>query len=67
MGVQAHVRQLNMKHADIDRQISLEMKRIHPDTLRISQLKKEKLQLKDKMSSYMTDHMDRPEQSGHCG
>ncbi len=52
MGVQAHVRQMNMKHADLERELSAEMKRLHPDTLRISQLKKEKLQLKDKINNY---------------
>lgn len=53
MGVNAHVRQLTVKHSDIDRQIISEMKSIHPDTLKISQLKKAKLQLKDKINSYI--------------
>jgi len=52
MGVRAHVRQMNIKHADLDREITAEMKRLHPDTLRISQLKKEKLQLKDRINNY---------------
>ena len=52
MGVGAHVRQLNLKHANVDRKILTEMKRTHPDTIRLSQLKKEKLLLKDKIASY---------------
>jgi len=52
MGVRAHVRQMNMKRADLDREITTELKRLHPDTLRISQLKKEKLQLKDRVMTY---------------
>jgi len=52
MGVQAHVKQMNLKRADLDRKISAEMKSLHPDTLRISQLKKEKLQLKDRIETY---------------
>lgn len=52
MGVRAHVKQMNIKHADLDREISAEMKSLHPDTLRISHLKKEKLKLKDRISTY---------------
>jgi len=52
MAVRAHVTQLNLKHAKLDQQIMAEMKRTQPDTLRISKLKKEKLQLKDKITSY---------------
>lgn len=52
MGLRAHVQQLSTKHADIDRQIISEMRRPHPDTLRISELKREKLLLKDKINGY---------------
>lgn len=52
MGVRAHVRQLNLKHSDLDKEITLEMKRRNPDMFRISQLKKEKLHLKDKITTY---------------
>ena len=52
MGVRAHVRQLNMKHSDIDKELLNEMKHTHPDPFRISQLKKEKLQVKDKLARY---------------
>lgn len=52
MAVRAHVTQLTMKHAKIDQEILDEMKRTHPDTLRLSQLKREKLQLKDKITRY---------------
>lgn len=52
MGVRAHVRQLNLKHSDLDKEIISEMKQRNPDMFRISQLKKEKLHLKDKISGY---------------
>jgi len=52
MGVRAHVRQLNIRHSDIDKALLNEMKRTRPDEFRISQLKKEKLHLKDKIASY---------------
>ncbi len=54
MGVRAHVNQMNIKREDLDREITSELKRLHPDTLRISQLKKEKLQLKDRVTTYQT-------------
>lgn len=52
MGVRAHVRQLSLKHSDLEKEITSEMKQRNPDMFRISQLKKEKLHLKDKISSY---------------
>ena len=52
MGLRAHVRQLNLKHSDLDKEITLEMKRKNPDMFRISQLKKEKLRLKDILTVY---------------
>lgn len=52
MAVRAHVTQLTMKHAKLDQEILDEMKRTRPDTLRLSELKREKLQLKDKITRY---------------
>lgn len=49
MAVSARLKNLNVKHTDLDTQIQTEMRSPLPDTLRISQLKKEKLQLKDKI------------------
>lgn len=52
MAAQAHLMTLNVKHQEIDRQISEAMKRPQPDMFMISQLKKEKLRLKDRMTRY---------------
>ena len=41
MAVRAHVTQLTMKHAKLDQEILDEMKRTRPDTLRLSELKRE--------------------------
>ena len=47
MAVSARLEQLSSKHLTLDMQIQQEMRSPLPDTLRISQLKKEKLQIKD--------------------
>ena len=50
MSVEAHLEQLTTKHAELEREISTEMQSPLPDTLRITQLKRQKLQLKDRIS-----------------
>ena len=52
MAAQAHLMTLSLKHQEIDRQISDAMKRPQPDMFLISQLKKEKLRLKDRITRY---------------
>ncbi len=47
MAAEAHLLELKYKHAKIDNQIKQEMKSPLPDTLRISMLKRKKLQIKD--------------------
>ena len=47
MAVSARLEQLSSKHLTLDMQIQQEMRSPLPDTLRISQLKKQKLQIKD--------------------
>jgi len=47
MAVSARLEQLSSKHTSLDMQIQQEMRSPIPDTLRISQLKKQKLQIKD--------------------
>jgi hypothetical protein len=42
---------LKSKHADLDRVISEEEKRLHPDDMLLAQLKREKLRLKDQIVS----------------
>lgn len=50
MNVQAHVETLTRKHAEIESIIAQENARPNPDLVRISELKRRKLDLKDKLS-----------------
>ncbi|NVJ70258.1 MAG: YdcH family protein [Alphaproteobacteria bacterium] len=50
MNLESHVESLNAKHAEIDDVIAREELRPCPDTLRIAQLKKQKLRLKEEMT-----------------
>ena len=52
MAVSARLEQLSSKHLTLDMQIQQEMRSPLPDTLRISQLKKEKLQIKDMIKNF---------------
>jgi len=49
MAVESHLTELQNKHLRIDQEIKQEMKSPLPDTLRISMLKRKKLQLKDQI------------------
>ena len=51
MSVEAHVSQLNTKHQTLDTLIEQEMKSPLPDTIRLSTLKRQKLQIKDRISA----------------
>ncbi|MFC4349272.1 MULTISPECIES: YdcH family protein [Kordiimonas] len=50
MNLQSHVNTLNAKHAEIEEIITREEHRPCPDTIRIAQLKKQKLRLKEEMT-----------------
>ena len=50
----AHLESLSVKHARLESSISTEMQRPMPDTMRVAQLKKEKLRLKEEMSRGLT-------------
>ncbi len=52
MALSAHLEELNSKHVRLDEKIRSEMKHPMPDTLRISELKKQKLQIKQKLDHY---------------
>lgn len=54
MAAEAHLLELKNKHSKIDHEIKREMKSPLPDTLRISQLKRQKLHLKDQIRSVNT-------------
>lgn len=52
MQASAHVEQLSHKHAKLDEELRMEMKRPTADALRISELKRQKLLLKDQISEH---------------
>jgi len=52
MAVSARLEQLSSKHTTLDMQIRQEMRSPIPDTLRISRLKKQKLQIKDMIKNF---------------
>ncbi len=51
MDASAHLKELRTKHASIEKKIKTELKSPNPDAIKVSTLKKQKLQLKDRMES----------------
>jgi len=47
----AHLSALEAKHAGLDKQIVAESQRPHPDTVTLAALKKQKLRLKEEMTT----------------
>jgi len=56
MAKSARLRTLTVKHSDLDERIQTEMRSPLPDHLRISELKKQKLQLKDEIKQLSIPH-----------
>ena len=52
MAVSAHLETLQSKHTNLEQKIQAELRSPLPDNLRVSQLKREKLQIKDTLSQY---------------
>lgn len=50
---QAQVESLEQKHAALEAQIHQEEHRPHPDDLRLHELKKEKLRIRDEMTGHL--------------
>jgi hypothetical protein len=44
-----HIYRLRMKHRDLERELRMELGRIRPDDVRIAELKRRKLVLKDEI------------------
>jgi hypothetical protein len=55
MSFDPHVEQLTQKHAALENTIHEEINRPHPDMLRLAQLKKEKLRIKDEIARLAHD------------
>jgi len=56
MSLDTHVEALAKKHASIDEIIEQEEHRPHPDTIRLMQLKRKKLRLKEEMGKFAAHH-----------
>lgn len=54
MALSAHLEQLQSRHGDIDDQINRELRSPAPDQVKISQLKRQKLQIKDTIAQIGT-------------
>ena len=50
MALSAHLKELNNKHAELDSKIETELKHPAPDTILLTELKKQKLHLKQRIS-----------------
>ncbi len=50
MSTESHIVQLREKHANLKQQIDVEIHRPEPDSIRISDLKKQKLRIKDEIA-----------------
>ena len=56
MAVTAHLETLQSKHTQLEEKIQAELRSPLPDTIRVSRLKREKLQIKDTLSHYEDVH-----------
>jgi len=56
MSLETHVEALCKKHATIDEIIEQEEHRPHPDTLRLMDLKRQKLRIKEEMTRCTAAH-----------
>jgi hypothetical protein len=49
MALEAHLQSLNQRHQELESQLSSEMKHAHPDDVRVHELKRLKLRIKDQI------------------
>jgi hypothetical protein len=56
MTIEAHIRELDARHHQLDDLIETESKRPGSDTIQIASLKKEKLKLKEQIESLRRSH-----------
>ena len=52
MAVSAHLEKLHSKHTNLEEKIQAELRSPLPDNIRVSQLKRRKLQIKDTISQF---------------
>ena len=56
MALKAHLQSLSQRHQQLDALLSTEMKHPHPDDLRVHELKRLKLQIKDQIERLRQDN-----------
>lgn len=56
MSLQDRIESLKAKHAALEDALAFEGSRPHPDETRLNDLKRQKLRIKDEISSAMTHH-----------
>ena len=56
MSVEEHIETLRSKHASLESEIDQENMRPHPDELRLQELKREKLRIKDEIAGLNAQH-----------
>ncbi len=54
MAVTAHLETLHSKHTNLEQKIQAELRSPLPDNIRVSKLKKQKLQIKDTITHFST-------------
>lgn len=59
MNLDGRIRELNLRHQDLEREIDAEMKHPSFDGARVAMMKKEKLRLKDKLARLGGRRFDR--------
>ena len=59
MNLDGRIRELNLRHQDLEREIDAEMKHPSFDDARVAMMKKEKLRLKDKLAELSGYRLDR--------
>ncbi len=52
MALSAHLQELTHKHEQLDAKLQAELKHPAPDTIRVTDLKKRKFQIKQKLSGF---------------
>ncbi len=56
MGTEAHLAELTEKHSALEAEIETEMERPLADTLKLTELKREKLQVKEELTRLQDDN-----------
>lgn len=51
MALESHIRELDARHREIDTQIQAEMRRPGVDTARVTEMKRQKLKLKEEIEA----------------